>query len=548
MASIPTRTLGRGLSSSSSSSSSLLVSSQTASSAFKLSRPQFQPTPPPDDARTFSTTAPSSNLPSESNSFPPRKAITIDSINQFLRQADYAVRGRLAIRAEELRDRLEAGDTSLPFKKIINANIGNPQAMEQKPITFFRQVLSLVQYPELLNNEYTPRIFPSDAIQRASTLLKEIGSVGSYSQSQGVPYIRRSIANYINERDGFSSDPKDIYLAAGASSAVSYLLTTICQGPNTGVMIPVPQYPLYSATLTISNATPVPYELNEETQWGTDTKYIARVVKQSQIEGVKLKAMVVINPCNPTGSCLTRDEISDIITLAAKETFLIIADEVYQTNVYTGEFHSFKKILRELQRDYPGIYDHVELASLHSTSKGMVGECGQRGGYMELIGFDDDVLEQLYKLVSISLCPVVTGQVLTEVMVNPPKPGDESYPLYEQEYNTIYNNLRNRALRLFNAFQTMEGVSCQQPQGAMYLFPTISLPLNAIKEARRRNQEPDEFYCLQLLEETGVCVVPGSGFGQKDGTYHFRTTFLSPGDDYVQSIINFHNRFLEKFV
>ncbi|KAK9457199.1 pyridoxal phosphate-dependent transferase [Dipodascopsis uninucleata] len=476
-----------------------------------------------------------------------RKALTIDTINPKLVKADYAVRGRLAIRAEELRERLQSGDNSLQFKEIINANIGNPQAMDQKPITFFRQVLSLVQYPDIMDSPYANRLFPRDAMERARTLLREIGSVGAYSQSQGVPYIRQSIAKFISERDGFEANPKDIFLAGGASAAVSSLFTTICNGPNTGIMIPVPQYPLYSATVTLENATAIPYLLDECTGWGTDTDYIASVVRTSIADGVSLKAMVVINPCNPTGSNLTRQEIQDIIKLASEYHFLIIADEVYQTNIYEGEFHSFKKILRELQRDYPSIYDDVELASLHSTSKGMVGECGQRGGYLELIGINDDVVEQLYKLVSISLCPVVTGQVLTEVMVNPPKPGDESYPLYKKEHDQIYEALKHRAFALFNAFKEMEGVSCQEPKGAMYLFPTITLPPKAIKEAQNTNLTPDEFYCMQLLESTGICVVPGSGFGQKDGTFHFRTTFLAPGDEYAQRFVLFHNEFIKKY-
>ncbi|KAK9461087.1 pyridoxal phosphate-dependent transferase [Lipomyces oligophaga] len=476
----------------------------------------------------------------------PRKAITLESMNQNLRKADYAVRGRLAIRAEELRDRLATGET-LPFTEIVNANIGNPQAMDQQPITFFRQVLSLTQYPPLIDSDHASAIFPPDALDRARILLREIGSVGAYSQSQGVPYIRRSIANFISERDGFPANPDDIYLAGGASSAVASLLCTICNGPSTGVLIPVPQYPLYSATLTIENATAIPYQLDESNQWGADIGYIGSVIRQTLAKGYALKAMVVINPCNPTGSCLTPDEIKEVITLAAENCFLIIADEVYQTNIYRGQFHSFKKMLRELQRDFPGKYDHVELASLHSTSKGMVGECGQRGGYVELIGIETEVLEQLYKLVSISLCPVVTGQILTELMVNPPRPGDPSYALYKQEYDTIYSRLAERSESLFKAFKEMEGVSCQEPFGAMYLFPTITLPPKAILEARRRNEEPDEFYCMEMLESTGVCVVPGSGFGQKDGSYHFRTTFLAPGEDYVNRIIAFHQEFLRRF-
>ncbi|KAK7207197.1 pyridoxal phosphate-dependent transferase [Myxozyma melibiosi] len=478
----------------------------------------------------------------------PKKAVTLANMNRNLRRAEYAVRGRLAIRADELRKTLLEHEQcppppaqALPFTEIISANIGNPQAMDQQPITFFRQVLALVQYPDLLKSEHAAQIFPADARKRAQTLLDHIGSVGAYSHSQGVPYIRQSVANFIARRDGFPSNPKDVFLASGASSAVSSLLRTICDGPDSAVMIPVPQYPLYSATLTLENATAVPYYLEYSAH------DIANTVRQAKASGLSLRSIVVINPCNPTGTCLTEAEIKDIITIAADNRLMIIADEVYQTNIYEGEFLSFKRMLRELQRDYPGRYENVELASLHSTSKGMLGECGQRGGYVELVGFDPAVVDQMYKLVSISLCPVVTGQVLTELMVNPPREGDESFPLYKKEYNDIYNSLKKRAFDLYQAFSQMEGVICEEPKGAMYLFPQITIPKAAIQEAARQNMEPDEFYCIQLLEKTGVCVIPGSGFGQQDGTFHFRTTFLAPGHEYIDRMVNFHSQFMDKY-
>ena len=84
-------------------------------------------------------------------------------------------------------------------------------------------------------------------------------------------------------------------------------------------------------------------------------------------------------------------------------------------------------------------------------------------------------------------------------------------------------------------------------QGSMYLFPTITLPEKAIKEAEGAGKKPDEFYCLRLLDATGICVVPGSGFGQKEGTLHFRTTFLAPGTDWVERIVKFHEGFMDKY-
>jgi alanine transaminase len=84
-------------------------------------------------------------------------------------------------------------------------------------------------------------------------------------------------------------------------------------------------------------------------------------------------------------------------------------------------------------------------------------------------------------------------------------------------------------------------------QGAMYLFPTITLPEKAIEAAKSDGKTPDEFYCIQLLDATGICVIPGSGFGQKEGTLHFRTTFLAPGTAWVGRIVEFHKKFMEEF-
>lgn len=257
--------------------------------------------------------------------------------------------------------------------------------------------------------------------------------------------------------------------------------------------------------------------------------------------------MVIINPGNPTGASLSEEDIRGVIDFANQEKLVLMADEVYQTNVFVGKFHSFKGVLRKMQQENPGKYNDLELVSLHSISKGMVGECGHRGGYFELVGFDPEVEANIYKFVSIMLCAPVIGQCIVELMVNPPKPGEPSYELYDKEYNHIFNALKERATALHKAFGQMEGVECDAPQGSMYLFPTIHLPQKAIDAAAAEKRSPDEFYCLRLLDATGICVVPGSGFGQKDGTLHFRTTFLAPGTEWVGSIVKFHKEFMDQY-
>jgi len=157
------------------------------------------------------------------------------------------------------------------------------------------------------------------------------------------------------------------------------------------------------------------------------------------------------------------------------------------------------------------------------------------------------VVAQIYKFVSIMLCAPVVGQCIVELMVNPPREGEPSYPLYREEYDKIFNDLRARSQALYKAFEEMEGVQCQSPQGSMYLFPKIELPQKAVQAAKDAGRGPDEFYCHELLDATGICIVPGAGFGQKPGTLHFRTTFLAPGTDWVNRITKFHKEFMDKY-
>lgn len=339
------------------------------------------------------------STPNRSFSTTPRqRRLTVDNINQNVVEAEYAVRGELAVKSEKYREQLsEKSDASLPFDTVISANIGNPQQLDQKPITFFRQVLSLLENPLLLEHPdvLTKSLgYKQDALDRAKTLLSDVKSVGAYSASKGAPGIRRSIAKFIERRDGFPADPENIFLSAGASGGVSTLLNVMCADENSGVLVPIPQYPLYTATLALINAKCVPYELEEEKAWGTNLDAIRASLEKAKKEGTHVRSIVIINPGNPTGASLSDEDIKSVLKVAAEEKLVVMADEVYQTNIFEGKFKSFKQSLRELQsspENKDGKFDDVELVSLHSISKGMVGECGHRGGYFELVGFDEKV-------------------------------------------------------------------------------------------------------------------------------------------------------------
>jgi len=480
------------------------------------------------------------------------KVLTIDSMNERVKAVQYAVRGPIVIRAGEIENQLKAGSTEFPFDEVIKCNIGDAHAMQQKPITYLRQVVCGTVNPELMadaSGENNNGVIPSDASEQAKRILASCGggSVGAYSNSTGVPVIRADVARYIEKRDGIGSvDPENVMLSTGASGSITTLLKMLVNGPQDGIMIPIPQYPLYSACLAEFNATIVPYYLNEETNWSLNLEELERAYADSD---VKPKAICIINPGNPTGQVASYENIRNVLEFAHSRGLFVLADEVYQDNVYAegAAFHSFRKVLLEMGEPYAS---SVELASFHSTSKGYMGECGFRSGYMEILNMDEDVKSQLVKLISSRLCPPVPGQAAMDVVVNPPVPGDDSYELYIEERTKVLSDLKYKAKLVADTFNSIEGISCQPVQGAMYAFPNIKLPEKFIKEAGQKGLIPDAYYCTLLLEQTGICVVAGSGFRQKAGSWHFRTTILPPKEKmekFAKLFTEFHLGILAKY-
>ena len=142
------------------------------------------------------------------------------------------------------------------------------------------------------------------------------------------------------------------------------------------------------------------------------------------------------------------------------------------------------------------------------------------------------------------------GQVALGLMVNPPRPGDPSYPLFIREKQGLIDSLGRRARLITDAFNNLEGMVCQETEGAMYSFPQITLPRAYIEYARSKGKEPDVMYCLELLQETGLSCVPGSGFRQKPDTFHFRTTILPSENvfaDIIKRFSSYHVNLMRKF-
>ncbi|RZC85319.1 hypothetical protein C5167_041501 [Papaver somniferum] len=481
-------------------------------------------------------------------SFP--NSVTIDSINPKVLQCEYAVRGAIVNQAQKLQEEIKENPGSHPFDEILYCNIGNPQSLGQQPITFFREVLALCDHPVILDKSETQGLFSADSIERAWQILDQMPgrATGAYSHSQGVKCLRDAVAAGIAARDGFPADPNDIFLTDGASPAVHMMMQLLISSEKDGVLCPIPQYPLYSASIALHGGSLVPYYLDEATGWGLEVSELKKQLEDAKSKGITVRSLVVINPGNPTGQVLAEENQRAIVEFCKKENLVLLADEVYQENVYVEDksFHSFKKVARSMgygEKD-------ISLVSFQSVSKGYHGECGKRGGYMEVTGFSPEVREQIYKVASVNLCSNISGQILASLVMNPPKVGDESFESYSAEKNGILSSLARRAKALEDAFNKLEGVTCNKAEGAMYLFPRIELPQKAIKAAEAAKTAPDAFYAKRLLEATGIVVVPGSGFGQVPGTWHIRCTIL-PQEEKIPAIItrltDFHQAFMAEF-
>lgn len=472
--------------------------------------------------------------------------LNTQNVNPAFLNVEYAVRGELAIKAEKYREMLKTdeGKKELPFDRVVSSNIGNPQqkGLDQKPLTFGRQVAALLEYPPLM--ESGKDLFPEDVIARAKELYEEIGSIGAYSHSQGVPYIRKNVAAFIEKRDGYPANPNHIFLTAGASFGVDLLLDLLISSKNSGILIPIPQYPLYTAAIARHSGVPVSYYLDEDKGWSTDPAEVERAILKGRADGVELKALVVINPGNPTGGVIGEQVAEELIRLCEKYGLVLLADEVYQDNLHEREkhgFNSFKKLVRKLDSNIP-------LVSFHSISKGVTGECGRRGGYFELANVSDEVVALIYKMVSVGLCPPLGGQVGVDCLVRPPQEGEPSYQLWKDETTAIHNALAKRSKIMTERLNALPGMSCAPALGALYLYPKIELLPRQIEAAKKIGKAPDMLYALELLDETGICAIPGSGFGQKEGEGHFRLTCLCDGvEEYVGKLEDFHRKFYAKY-
>jgi len=281
------------------------------------------------------------------------------------------------------------------------------------------------------------------------------------------------------------------------------------------VLIPKPDYPLWTAAVTLAGGNPIHYVCDEDAGWFPDIKDIEAKITE------KTRGIVIINPNNPTGALYSDDLLREIIELARKNKLIIFADEIYDKVLYDGATHT----------SIASLADDVLFVSLNGLSKNYRA-CGYRAGWLVVSGDKDggrDYLEGLNMLASMRLCSNVPGQLAIQTALG--------------GYQSI-NDLVAPSGRLFkqremayNLLTSIEGVSCVKPKAAMYLFPKLDPKLYVI--------EDDQKFILDILMDKKILLVQGSGFNWHDNN-HLRLVFL-PNEDELKIAIQRIAEYLDNF-
>ncbi|MGB6925111.1 aminotransferase class I/II-fold pyridoxal phosphate-dependent enzyme [Psychrobacter aquimaris] len=316
-----------------------------------------------------------------------------------------------------------------------------------------------------------------------------------YSDSQGIFSARKAILQYYQSKGLLSAvDVRDVYLGNGVSELIVMTMQALMNDGDE-VLIPMPDYPLWTAAANLAGGTAVHYRCNEEDNWHPDIEDI-----KSKITS-KTKGIVVINPNNPTGSLYSDELLKQIIEVAKEHNLIIMADEIYDRILYDDNVHTPMSTLT----------DEVLVLSYNGLSKSHR-IAGFRSGWMMVSGRKQhaaDFIEGLDMLASMRLCSNVQGQYAIQTAMG----GHQSMQDLTSETGRLYKQREMAVSRL----NTIKGISCTMPQGAFYCFPKMDPEVYPITD--------DMDFMMDLLVEENVLMVQGTGFNW-DRPDHFRLVFL----------------------
>lgn len=375
--------------------------------------------------------------------------------------------------------------------RIIKLNIGNVAAFGLQP----------------------PDEIKLDMIRNLTTMPEAAG----YTDSKGLFAPRKAVVHYTQQRGVKGVDVGDVYLGNGASELIVMSMNALL---NMGdeVLVPAPDYPLWTAAVSLSGGTPVHYVCDEGADWMPDVSDIAKKITSNT------KGIVVINPNNPTGALYPREVLEQIVELARKHNLIVFADEIYDKTLYDGVSHT----------SLPSLADDVLFVTMNGLSKNYRA-CGYRAGWMVVSGAKrraTDYLEGLNMLASMRLCANTPGQLAIQTALG-------GY----QSINDLVNEggrLRKQRDLAHQLLTDIPGVTCVKPKAALYMFPRLDPKIYPIKN--------DMQFAYDLLAEEKVLIVQGTGFNYPLHD-HFRVVFLPNVDDLTDAfgrIANFLDRYRKR--
>jgi len=393
-----------------------------------------------------------------------------------LRNVSYDIRGPVMERAKQME---AAGES------IIKLNIGNVPAFGLNPP------------PEVVED-----------------MIRHLPDTAGYTDSKGLVVAREAIQKYTVEKGISGVTVEDIWLGNGASELIVMSMNALLD-PGDEVLIPSPDYPLYTGAVALSGGTPVHYRCDEASGWQPDLADIRRKVTP------RTKGIVIINPNNPTGAVYPREVLLEVVRVARQHQLVIFADEVYDQILYDGESHTSIASLAE----------DVLFLTFNSLSKNYRA-CGYRAGWMVLSGPKTSALgyvDGLNVLASMRLCANSPGQLsIRSALADRTSMAELVAP---------GGRLRRQRDLAYDMLTAIPGVTAAKPKGALYIFPRL--------DPQRYRITDDQRFILQLLETERVLLVQGSGFNWP-APDHFRMVFL-PEEDELREAITRIARFLDGY-
>ena len=393
-----------------------------------------------------------------------------------LRNVSYDIRGPVLERAKQME---AAGES------IIKLNIGNVAAFGLNP--------------------------PAEVVK---DMIRHLPDTAGYTDSKGLTVAREAIQSYSREKGIAGVTIEDIWLGNGASELIVMSMNALLD-PGDEVLIPSPDYPLYTGAVALSGGTPVHYRCDEASGWQPDLADIRRKVTS------RTKGIVIINPNNPTGAVYPRDILLQVVQVAREHELVVFADEVYDQILYDGETHTAIASLAE----------DVLFLTFNSLSKNYRA-CGYRAGWMVLSGPKASAggyIDGLNVLASMRLCANSPGQLSIRSAL--------ADRVSMAELVAPGGRLRRQRDLVYDMLTAIPGVTAVKPKGALYIFPRL--------DPRRYPIQDDQRFILQLLESERVLLVQGSGFNWPSPD-HFRMVFL-PEEDELREAVTRLARFLDRY-